>query len=157
MALADQVAGRAIGAGIIIEIKPRVGLRQAAAAKSEEGESAGEQLRQTRIVIQRVRHDQRVDPPALHHAHITMFIRLLIIRDQQQINFITRQLMANLPDHLKKHRVIQRSRTHGEHQTHGIDFAHFKTPGEGIGPIAAAFCLRLNAGARLLRHVVVAV
>ena len=86
-----------------------------------------------------------------------MFIRLFIIRDQQQINFITRQLMANLPDHLEKHRVIQRSRTDGEHQTHGIDFAHFKAPGKSIGPIAAAFCFRLDAGSRLLRHVVIAV
>lgn len=117
------MAGRAIRPGIIIEIKPGVGLRQAAATKSEEREPGGEQLRQTRIVIQRVRHDQRIDSPALHHAHIAMFIRLLIIRDQQQINFITRQLMANLSDHLEKHRVIQRSRTYGEHRAHGIDFA----------------------------------
>ena len=83
MPLANQVAGGAIRSRLVIEIKPGVGLRQAAAAQRQKRKAGGEELNQTRVVIQRMRDDQRIDATALHHAHIAVFIGLFIIGDQQ--------------------------------------------------------------------------
>ena len=57
MALVNQMAGGAAGAGIVIEIKPGVGLRQAATAERQKRKAGGLQLRQPRIVIQSMGHD----------------------------------------------------------------------------------------------------
>lgn len=86
-----------------------------------------------------------------------MFIRLLIIGDQQQINVMARQLMADLPDHLEKNVIVERRGADREDETNGIDGAHFQTAGESVGAIAPALRFSLNPGAGLLRHIVVAV
>ena len=57
VALLNQMAGGAAGAGIVIEIKPGVGLRQAATAERQKRKAGGLQLRQPRIVIQSMGHD----------------------------------------------------------------------------------------------------
>jgi hypothetical protein len=83
MAFLDQPAGRMIRTGIVVEIKPRVRLRQLAAPKRQEREPGGLQLLKTRIAIQRVRHNQRIHAAALHHAHIAVLIRQIVIGNQQ--------------------------------------------------------------------------
>ncbi|WP_311963576.1 hypothetical protein, partial [Acinetobacter baumannii] len=67
-----------------------------------------------------------------------MFIRLLIIGDQQQINVMARQLMADLPDHLEKNVIVERRGADREDETNGIDGAHFQAAGESVGAIAPA-------------------
>ncbi len=81
--LANQMTGGAIRARLVIEIKPGVGLRQAATAQREKRKAGREQLNQARVVVQGMRDDQRIDATALHHAHIAVFIGLFIIGDQQ--------------------------------------------------------------------------
>ncbi len=83
MPLANQMTGGAIRARLVIEIKPGVGLRQAATAQREKRKAGREQLNQARVVVQGMRDDQRIDATALHHAHIAVFIGLFIIGDQQ--------------------------------------------------------------------------
>ncbi len=77
------MAGGAVGTRLVIEIKPGVGLRQAATAQREERKAGREQLNQARVVVQGMRDDQRIDATALHHAHIPVLIGLFIIGDQQ--------------------------------------------------------------------------
>ena len=83
MAFLDQPAGRLPGTGIVVEVKPRIRLREVAAPKRQERKTGGLKLHKTRIVIQRVRHDQRVDASALHHAHIAVLIRQIVVGDEQ--------------------------------------------------------------------------
>ncbi|VAL65638.1 Uncharacterised protein [Enterobacter kobei] len=83
MAFLNQPAGSIVRTGIVIEIKPRVRLRQLAAPKRQEREPGGLQLLKPRIAIQRMRHNQRVDAPALYHAHIAVLIRQIVIGNEQ--------------------------------------------------------------------------
>ena len=83
MPLANQMTGGAVRSRLVIEIKPGVGLRQAAAAQRQKRKAGGEELNQTRVIIQRMRDDQRIDAAALHHTHIAVLIGLFIIGNQQ--------------------------------------------------------------------------
>ena len=83
MAFLDQPAGSLMRTGVVVEVKPRVRLRKVAAPERQERKTGGLQLLKTGIVIQRVRHDQRVDASALHHAHIAVLIRQIVVGDEQ--------------------------------------------------------------------------
>jgi len=69
--------------GVVVEVKPRVRLREVATPERQERKTGGLKLLKTRIVVQRVCHDQRVHAAALHHAHVAVLIGQIIIGNQQ--------------------------------------------------------------------------
>ena len=83
MPLANQMTGGAVRSRLVIEIKPGVGLRQAAAPQGEKRKAGREQLNQARVVVQGMGHDQRIDATTLHHTHIAVLIGLFIVGNQQ--------------------------------------------------------------------------
>ena len=157
MAFPDQPAGRIVRTGIVVEVEPRVRLREMAAPERQERKTGGLQLLKTGIAIQRVCHDQRIYAAALHHPHVAVFVRQIVIGNQQQIDFMSRQFVANFADHVHKYAVIERNRMDREHQPNGVDFAHLQTTGEGIRSVTTALGLCFHACARLGGDVVISV
>lgn len=133
MAFLDQPAGGLIRTGIVVEIEPRVRLRELAASERQEREPGGLKLLKTRIVIQRMRHNQRIHASALHHAHIAVFVRQIVVSDEQQVNLMSRQFVANFADHVHKNAVIERNRMHRKHQPDGVDFPIFRRRAKVFG------------------------
>jgi hypothetical protein len=66
---------------------------------------------------------------------IAVLIGQIVIGNQQEIDFMSRQFMANFADHVHKYAVIERNRMNRKHQPDGIDFAHLQTAGEGVRPV----------------------
>ena len=158
MAFPDQPAGGLIRAGIVVEIEPRVRLRELAAAERQERNpaacSCSRRGSRSSVCATISASTRRL----LHHAHIAVFVRQIVVSDEQQVNLMSRQFVANFADHVHKNAVIERNRMHRKHQPDGVDFAHpFRRRAKGIWSVATALGLRFHAGARLSRNVVIPV